>query len=189
MTRLPRNVGRLLRSDATGGVVIRRRLLPAVILLLLLLGFLRFEGERRGFYGTRAGVLLMAATAMSVTGGLLWHFARWLDRSEALQLRLQGELRRSSRHFELSRDPVCTAGYDGVLRQLSKSWTETLGWTAEELRSRPFVDFVHPDDRETTIAGDPRSGTRLHHCRLHQPLCDEARWLDLAGVARDERPR
>ncbi|MEO7837186.1 MAG: PAS domain S-box protein, partial [Acidimicrobiales bacterium] len=67
------------------------------------------------------------------------------------QKRTEAELRRSSRYFELSRDMVCTAGLDGRFRQLNGTWTEVLGWTNEELRSRPFVDFVHPQDREATI--------------------------------------
>jgi PAS domain S-box-containing protein len=31
-------------------------------------------------------------------------------------------------------------------------WEKVLGYSSDELRSRPFIDFVHPDDREATIA-------------------------------------
>jgi PAS domain S-box-containing protein len=63
---------------------------------------------------------------------------------------LEAELRRSSRYFELSRDLVCTAGADGYLKDLNDAWTQTLGWSRAELRARPFLDLVHPDDREAT---------------------------------------
>jgi len=33
---------------------------------------------------------------------------------------------------------------------VSASWTRVLGWSFEELISRPFVEFVHPDDIEPT---------------------------------------
>ena len=52
--------------------------------------------------------------------------------------------------FGLSHELLATAGADGRLRQLSSAWETTLGWTREELTARPFLDFVHPEDRELT---------------------------------------
>ncbi len=54
------------------------------------------------------------------------------------------------RLFNLSLDPLCVAGFDGHLRQVNPAWTRTLGWSADELLSRPFLDFVHPDDVAST---------------------------------------
>jgi PAS domain S-box-containing protein len=56
----------------------------------------------------------------------------------------------SARFWELSTDLLCTAGFDGYFRRLNPAWERILGWTLEELRSRPFLEFVHPDDRERT---------------------------------------
>ena len=53
--------------------------------------------------------------------------------------------------FETSRDLLCVAGFDGYFRRLNPAWEATLGYTTEELRAAPFVDFVHPDDREATL--------------------------------------
>jgi len=50
--------------------------------------------------------------------------------------------------FEMSLDNVCVAGFDGFFKRVNKSWTRTLGWSTEELLSRPILDFVHPDDRD-----------------------------------------
>ena len=52
--------------------------------------------------------------------------------------------------FGLSHELLATAGADGRFRQLSSAWETTLGWTREELTARPFLDFVHPEDRELT---------------------------------------
>ncbi|MBN1528028.1 MAG: PAS domain S-box protein [Thermoleophilaceae bacterium] len=69
---------------------------------------------------------------------------------------LAGRLRRVSaeadRFWELSSDLLCTSGLDGVFTRMNPAWEATVGWTEEELCSRPFIDFVHPDDRERTIA-------------------------------------
>ena len=47
---------------------------------------------------------------------------------------------------------MCTSGLDGVFTWMNPAWEATLGWTEQELCSRPFIEFVHPDDRERTIA-------------------------------------
>jgi PAS domain S-box-containing protein len=48
-------------------------------------------------------------------------------------------------------DLLCIAGFDGKFKYLNPAWQFTLGWTAEELQARPFLDFVHPDDRPATL--------------------------------------
>jgi PAS domain S-box-containing protein len=54
--------------------------------------------------------------------------------------------------FDLSIDMLCVAGYDGFFKHLNPAWTQTLGFTQAELTARPFLDFVHPDDRLATVA-------------------------------------
>ena len=53
--------------------------------------------------------------------------------------------------FERSLDLQCVAGWDGYFKRLNHAWTALLGWTVEELSAKPFIDFVHPDDREATL--------------------------------------
>ncbi len=54
--------------------------------------------------------------------------------------------------FETSSDMLCIAGVDGTFRRLNPAWEKTLGYTTAELLSRPYVEFVHPDDRNATTA-------------------------------------
>lgn len=63
--------------------------------------------------------------------------------------RKQAEVERD-RLFNLSLDMLCVAGFDGQLQQVNPAWTECLGWTAEELTSRPMLDFILPEDHEAT---------------------------------------
>jgi PAS domain S-box-containing protein len=57
-----------------------------------------------------------------------------------------------ARFWELSSDLMCRASLDGYFTRLNPAWEQKFGWTTEELRSRPFIDFVHPDDRERTLS-------------------------------------
>jgi PAS domain S-box-containing protein len=54
------------------------------------------------------------------------------------------------RLYESSIDMIGSAGFDGYFKSLNPAWESTLGWTLEELTSRPYLDFVHPDDKERT---------------------------------------
>ena len=54
------------------------------------------------------------------------------------------------RFFEESSDLLCIADFHGQYKRLNPAWQRALGWTLEELRARPFLDFVHPDDRMVT---------------------------------------
>jgi hypothetical protein len=56
-----------------------------------------------------------------------------------------------------------------------------LGWTARELLERPLIDFVHPGDRQATVAaaGRARSGDRVvHFTNRYRAKDGSYRWLD-----------
>ncbi len=54
------------------------------------------------------------------------------------------------RFFSLSHDMMCIANFDGYFEYVNPAFTTTLGWTDEELTSKPFSEFVHPDDKDAT---------------------------------------
>ncbi|PIQ08393.1 MAG: hypothetical protein COW71_12110 [Ignavibacteriales bacterium CG18_big_fil_WC_8_21_14_2_50_31_20] len=62
----------------------------------------------------------------------------------------ENELKTAARVFEHSIDMICVAGFDGYFKVLNPSWERTLGWPTKELLSKPWVSFVHPDDRKIT---------------------------------------
>lgn len=56
------------------------------------------------------------------------------------------------RLFTLSRDLVAVAGFDGRFKRLNPAWERALGHPLEALLAEPFLNFVHPDDRDATVA-------------------------------------
>lgn len=54
------------------------------------------------------------------------------------------------RFFELTPDLLCIAGYDGYFKKINHAVSETLGYTQEELFSRPINDFVYHEDQQVT---------------------------------------
>jgi PAS domain S-box-containing protein len=66
------------------------------------------------------------------------------------------------RILNMSQELICIAGMDGYFKYLNPAWESTLGYTQEELFTRPFLNFIHPDDHarnedevEKLSAGQP----------------------------------
>ena len=54
--------------------------------------------------------------------------------------------------FDQSLELLCIADNDGKFVELNPRWSEVLGYSLDELVSKPYISFVHPDDQEHTIA-------------------------------------
>src|SRR5262245_26617784 len=94
------------------------------------------------------------------------------------------------RLFAMSLDMLCIGGFDGYFKLLNPSWERVLGYTIEELTSRLWLDFVHPDDREATIhEGDKLSGgvsvIRFHN--RYRALDGSYRWLSWMAAPYPEK--
>src|SRR4051794_187519 len=58
--------------------------------------------------------------------------------------------REVERYFTLSPEMVIVAGFDGYWKRVNPAVEAVLGFNEREALARPFMEFVHPDDRERT---------------------------------------
>lgn len=98
--------------------------------------------------------------------------------------RLENEL---NRFFELSIDGICIADLNGHFKRVSPSLLKILGYSANELIRRPYVEFVHEEDRARTIAEAQRliSGSYVIRSFENRYRCKNGQycWLEWAAVS------
>jgi len=74
------------------------------------------------------------------------------DQKRKADERRREALEERDRFFTMTLDMLCISNKDGYFKRLNPTFSDTLGWSMEELLRTPFIDLVHPDDREATLA-------------------------------------
>ncbi len=104
-------------------------------------------------------------------------------------LKTEGE-----RFLELAGEMFCVAGFDGYFKRVNPAFERILGYSREELLSRPFVEFVHPDDRDeieveaaADIAVAGRNAVRFQNRYLDKS--GGVHWLEWTSVGFPEEER
>lgn len=81
---------------------------------------------------------------------------------------------------------LCVLGYDGFYKRVNPAFQRTLGFTQEELLAQPFVHFVHPDDREASVADLETLGAGIQtgiYEERHLHKDGSYRWLQWTAVS------
>lgn len=100
---------------------------------------------------------MVVVTIALLAGGFRWRVNAFDARRRELEIQVQrtNQIRQMeaerNRILELSQDLICIAGLDGYFKYINPAWKKKFGYTDAELMSKPFLDFVHPDDRAKTM--------------------------------------
>uniref|UniRef100_UPI00286D6A4C sensor histidine kinase n=1 Tax=Chamaesiphon sp. VAR_69_metabat_338 TaxID=2964704 RepID=UPI00286D6A4C len=125
------------------------------------------------------------------------------DRKRMETLRIAAEQERD-RFFNLSIDLLAIGNLDGYFIRLNPAWEQVLGFTIAELMARPFIEFVHPDDRHdltVMMTSEAKAGVKSSNFENRYRCKDGSyRWLSwstmpypeqnlMYGIARDVTDR
>ena len=115
------------------------------------------------------------------------------------RIKAEEKLKTSDKIFKHSIDMLCVAGFDGYFKVLNPAWETTLGWSRKELLSKPWKEFLHPEDKEKTnqIKSELVDGKKIFRFE-NRYICKDGsyKWLSwnsipytdekiIFGVARD----
>lgn len=111
---------------------------------------------------------------------LIEGFIRNITKQQLAEEKLQKVAEENLKVFNNPVSLHCVAGFDGYFKRLSPSWTNFLGWSEDELKSRRFIEFVHPEDVKATadVSLALRAGENVNLFE-NRYLCKDGsyRWL------------
>lgn len=93
--------------------------------------------------------------------------------------------RELDRFFNISLDLLTIASTDGYFKRLNPLWATKFGYTMEELLALPYIEFIHPEDRESTLkeAKKIAEGTSIYNFQNRYRSKDGSyRWLAWNGI-------
>ena len=77
---------------------------------------------------------------------------RLQEMNGTLEAQVSARAAERDRLWNLSQDMLARADYSGMMSAVSPAWEWVLGWSTEELLSRGYATFMHPDDAPPTLA-------------------------------------
>ena len=168
--------GPLSRLVGRRAVLLPRLQIP-MIGAVILFGWLSKEARRLEWLSPamidalHALAAIIALTALVAWAG--WHLQKLNQAREGLREELQ-------RFFQMTPDMFAVAGTDGYFKRINPAMSAALGHSTDDLLRRPFLDFVHPDDRDDTLQQMQRikQGERCLRFRNRYRRADnQYRWL------------
>lgn len=148
---------------------------------------LRERKERSSTIARQTEILVIIGSLIAILFG--WSMVLLVRRDLKLRALAEQIQQERDRYFELSRELICALGSDGYFKALNPAWKWTLGFSPEEMQARPFIEFIHPDDRQATEieAAKLMQGNELIYFE-NRYLCKDGSWRWIAWSARAALP-
>ena len=138
-----------ITSEELGGVM-ARRLLPAAVVVPIALGWLRWQGQLRGYYDTAFGLAIFTSANVAVFLVLIGAHSGLLNKLDRDRIESFQNAKNSAREFQQLADSmpqiVYTAQADGWLDYCNQRWIDYSGLTLKESQGWRSLAAIHPDD-------------------------------------------
>lgn len=156
---------KVVSSETAAGQLLRR-LLPVFVLAPIAIGWLRLQGELRGYYDTAFGLSLSVLSTVVLVTIFTWRFAVRLDRTDRglrssveeiakLNENLEGRIEVRTKELALAKDRldgIIALAADAIIcvdesqriTIFNKGAEEIFGWTADEVMGQS-LDVLLPE--------------------------------------------
>ncbi|BCY08996.1 PAS domain S-box protein [Actinoplanes sp. L3-i22] len=100
--------------------------------------------------GSRLAVARATSAAYTADHDVAVYVVTYTDLTERNEVRAERRtlLERLDHFFDISGDLMCVAGMDGYFKHLNPAWERTLGYPLQQVFDIPYMQCVHPDDRQ-----------------------------------------
>ena len=140
-----------------------------------------------------AFLILVYLAAVALAAVLTRRETRLLAANQAMNAELNRQIAETQKirsefdqYFDLGLDLFCIAGTDGYFKRLNPAWEKTLGFGVKELLAKPYLQFIHPDDRVATSEQAAKQGQGqevLSFANRYRSKDGTYRWLSWAATA------
>lgn len=137
----------------------QRENIPEIVAKIKSEGFATFEAEFQKKDGSFFPVEMSTHTFMLQGRKVAISIARDITRRKQAEEEIKRSERKYRELIEFANEAI-TVAQDGMLKLANARMTELTGYTEEELYTRPFREFIHPDDRAMVVE---RYQKRLSH--------------------------
>lgn len=139
----------LILGKHAGGLT-ARRLLPAAFLIPLFLGWLRWKGQMKVFYGTEAGISLFAVSIAIVLMALILWTAKSIYQIDLKKSEVEEQLKNSEEKsrliVETANDAFIGMNINGVITDWNAQAELLFGWKREEALGRILAETIIPPE-------------------------------------------
>ncbi|MBD1875216.1 PAS domain S-box protein [Nodosilinea sp. FACHB-131] len=106
------------------------------------------------------------------------------DRKQ-IELQLQATAEELNRFFSVSLDLLCIGDTSGYFHRLNGQWEKTLGYSVQEMQGTRYIDYVHPEDIDATLAALSSLTQQQEVCNfVNRYRCADGsyRWIEWRSV-------
>ncbi|MCB8878495.1 PAS domain S-box protein [Acidisoma silvae] len=89
---------------------------------------------------------------------------------ERIKVAIERARAERDRLWDLSQDMLARADYSGMISAVNPAWTRVLGWTENELLTRGYTTFMHPEDAAATLTAIAEVAAKREPARFQNRL-------------------
>ena len=138
-----KGIMKLITSNTNGGKLFRN-LFPLLIFIIIIIGWLHFKVKTAGLFDSTLTISLYILSIIIAFAIVLYVNSKIITKSDE-------ERSQFFKFFQISSDIMVIADPNGCFKKVNPACMQLLGFRESDLLCKPFIDFVYPEDRDSTL--------------------------------------